>query len=245
MLLKDIQFLLEKNKFDFYYFDEVDSTMTAIKNFVSKKNICLMANKQTSGIGRRGASWISPKDNVYVSLILKNLLNINNHFLNTAYTSNIICDLLERICNVETKIKWPNDILINGKKICGIISEIYKSNNETLINTGFGINIITSPQVNDYETTKISEYNKNIDNIEFVYQLMEHYLNNLNLLKECSSTIIDKYKLRLKSIKNNIKLKFEDNNIREGIFYDLNKDGSIIFKTDSSLENIYNARILK
>ena len=245
MLLQDIKYLLKKNKFDFYFLDEVDSTMSKIKNYNSENNICLMANKQTGGVGRRGAKWISPKGNVYISLLLKNILDVKNHFFNTAYTSNIICDVIERICNVETKIKWPNDILIKDKKVCGIISEIFNKNNEIFINTGFGINIISSPEVNNYETTYVNEYIQNIDNITFVYNLMNEYIINFSLLKNHSNTIVEKYKLRLKYLKQNIKIKFENNHIKEGIFYDLNYDGSIIFKTNSFYENVYNASIVK
>jgi len=245
MTLEGIKSLLKKNKFDFHFLNEVDSTMSKIKNLSSENNICLMANKQNQGIGRRGTKWISPKGNVYISLLLKNILDIKNHFLNTAYTSNIICEVIEKICKVETKIKWPNDIIINDKKICGIISEIYNKNNQMLINTGFGINIISSPEVNDYETTYVNEYNMNINNITFVYNLMEEYLLNLNLLKNRSDIIMKKYKSRLKFLKDNIKLKLDNNNIKEGILYDLNYDGSILFKSNSVFKNIYNASIVK
>ena len=245
MTLEGIKSLLKKNKFDFHFLNEVDSTMSKIKNLSSENNICLMANKQNQGIGRRGTKWISPKGNVYISLLLKNILDIKNHFLNTAYTSNIICEVIEKICKVETKIKWPNDIIINDKKICGIISEIYNKNNQMLINTGFGINIISSPDVNDYETTYVNEYNMNINNITFVYYLMEEYLLNLNLLKNRSDIIMKKYKSRLKFLKDNIKLKLDNNNIKEGILFDLNYDGSIIFKPNSVFKNIYNASIVK
>ncbi len=245
MSLQGIKILLKKNKFDFYYLNEVESTMSKIKHLRSENNICLMANKQTKGIGRRGARWMSPKGNIYISLLLKNILDVKNHFINTAYTSNIICEVIERICNIETKIKWPNDILVEDKKICGIISEIYNKNNEILINTGFGINILSSPEINEYQTTYVNKYFKNIDNIKFVYELMDEYLKNLKLLKNHSNTIIINYKSRLKYFKENIKLKFEDNLIKEGLFYDLNSDGSIIFKTNSLSKNIYNASIVK
>ena len=245
MSLKSIKFLLQKNNFDFHFLDQVESTMSEIKYFTSENNICLMANKQTNGVGRRGAKWISPEGNVYVSILLKNIIDLKNHFLNTAYTSNIICEVIEKNCNVETKIKWPNDILIKNKKVCGIISEIFNKNNETFINTGFGINIISSPVVNDYETTFVNEYNKNIDNKKFVYNLMYQYIKNISLLKNNSKNVMENYKLRLKYLKEKIKLKFDDDTIKEGVFYDLNYDGSIIFKSNSLFQNVYNASIVK
>ncbi len=244
MSFENIKSLLSNYNFDFYYLNEVDSTMLKIKNFKSQRNICLMANKQTSGIGRRGASWESPEGNLYISILLRNILDIKHHFINTAYTSNIICDVIDKICKIETKIKWPNDILINDKKICGIISEIYNENNDTLINTGFGINIISAPKVNDYVTTNVNEYNKKINNLKFTYLLMEEYLKNIDLLKNISQKIIKKYKLRLKYLNKNIKLELDNNQIKEGIFYDLNDDGSIMLKSNLSSENIYNAKIL-
>ena len=245
MSLNKIKLLFSKYKFDFHYLEEVDSTMSKIKNISSKNNICLIANKQTNGIGRRGTSWISPNGNIYISVLLKNILNIKNHFLNTAYTCNIICDVIEKVCDIKTKIKWPNDILVNNKKISGIISEINNHNNDILIITGFGINIISSPNINDYQTTHVNEYNDNLNNFDFIYILMEEYLKNLHILKNHSSSIIEKYKLRLEFLNKNIKLKLDNNSIKEGIFYDLNVDGSIMLKTKTISENIYNARILK
>ena len=240
-----IKCLLNKNHFDFYYLESVDSTMNEIKKFNFKRNICLMANQQTKGFGRRGDNWESPPGNVYISILYKNKINIQNHFLNNAYTSNVICNVIDKICNVKTQIKWPNDILINNKKISGIISEIYNKNNNTLINTGFGINIISSPNIKNYPTSNISEYKKEINNFNFVFELMKEYLKNFNDLNNYSNIILKNYKSRLKYLGSKIKLKINDNYFKEGFFYDLNPDGSIIFKSKSISENIYNARIVK
>ena len=56
------------------------------------------------------------KNNVYISILSKNILPIENHFLNNAFITNMICSVIENICNVKTQIKWPNDILINKEK---------------------------------------------------------------------------------------------------------------------------------
>ena len=244
MSFKNINLLLKKNNFDFYYLDEVESTMLEVKKKISENNICIMANKQTKGKGRRGAEWVSPEGHVYISLLQKNTLDIKNHFLNNAYTSNIICDVIEKVCNIKTEIKWPNDILIKDQKISGIISEIYQKDNKELIITGFGINIVSSPKIENYLTTYVNKYNENINNIKFAYMLMHQYLKNNNLLKKFSNSILKKYKSRLKFLNTNIKLKLENNLTKEGLFYGLNNDGSIILHSHSKFENIYNARII-
>ena len=145
MSLDKIKNLLDKNNFDFYFIESVDSTMSEIKKLSLNRNICLMANEQKKGFGRRGTIWESPKDNVYISILSKNILPIENHFLNNAFITNMICTVIEKICNIKTQIKWPNDILINKEKISGIISEIFNYSNDKYINTGFGINIVFTP----------------------------------------------------------------------------------------------------
>ncbi len=245
MSIEKIKFLLDSNNFDFHYLDKVDSTMSEIKKYNFKRNICLIANEQTKGIGRRGATWESPKGNIYISILYKNIIDIQSHFINNAYTTNIICDVIEKICNVKTEIKWPNDILVNNKKISGLISEVNNSNNNTFINTGIGINLISSPQVEDYLTTNINEYKKDINNFDFIFKLLDKYFKNLELLYSLSNSIMDKYKSRLKFLGSKINLKINDGTLKEGFFYGINSDGSIILKSNSVLENIYNARIVK
>ncbi len=245
MSIEKIKYILNKNNYDFYYMDSVESTMSEIKKFKPKRNICLMANQQTKGIGRRGAKWESPEGNVFISILSKNLIGIHNHFLNNAFTTNIICNVIERICNVKTQIKWPNDILINDRKISGIISEIYNIDENSYINTGFGINIISSPIVSDYITTNINKYRHDINNLNFTIELMDEYFKYYNTLNDYSNSIMEIYKSRLKSLGSEIKLMINEKISKKGIFYDLNYDGSIILKYNSVFENIYNARIVE
>ena len=160
MSLDKIKNLLDKNNFDFHFIESVDSTMSEVKKLIYNRDICLMANEQKKGFGRRGTTWESPKNNVYISILSKNILPIENHFLNNAFIANMICSVIENICNVKTQIKWPNDILINKEKISGIISEIFSNKSNKYINTGFGVNIVSSPKIENYPTTNINKYNK-------------------------------------------------------------------------------------
>ena len=245
MSLGKIKNLFDKNNFDFYFMESVDSTMSEIKKLSVKRNICVMANEQKKGFGRRGTIWESPKNNVYISILSKNILPIENHFLNNAFITNMICNVIENICNIKTQIKWPNDILINKEKISGIISEIFNINNDKYINTGFGVNIVSSPKIENYPTTNINKYNKEIDNFNFAYQVMEEYFSNFNQLHNNNNEkIMTEYKSRLLYLGDNINLKIDEQNVKQGIFHNLNPDGSITLKNNINFENIYNARII-
>ena len=99
MSLDKIKNLLDKNNFDFYFVETVDSTMSEIKKLSLNRNICLMANEQKKGFGRRGTTWESPKNNVHISILSKNILPIENHFLNNAFITNIFNHRTDHISN--------------------------------------------------------------------------------------------------------------------------------------------------
>ena len=244
MSLDKIKYLLDTNNHDFHFIESVDSTMSEVKKHIYNRNICLMANEQKKGFGRRGTTWESPKNNVYISILSKNILPIENHFLNNAFITNMICSVIENICNVKTQIKWPNDILINKEKISGIISEIFSIKSDKYINTGFGVNIVSSPKIENYPTTNINKYNKEINNFYFVYEIMKEYFNNFKQLLNNHEKIMTEYKSRLLYLGCNINLKIDEKNVKQGIFHNLNPDGSITLKNNINFENIYNARII-
>ena len=244
MSLDKIKNLLNKNNFEFYYIESVESTMIEIKKLSLNRNICLMANEQKKGFGRRGTAWQSPKNNVYISILSKNILPVEYHFLNNAFITNMICSVIENYCNIKTQIKWPNDILINKEKISGIISEIFSANNDKYINTGFGVNIVTSPKIDNYPTTNLNKYNKKINKLNFVFKLMQEYFSNIKQLQNNHHGIMKDYKSRLLYLGTNIKLKIDKERIQSGIFHSLNLDGSITLKNKDNFENIYNGRII-
>ncbi len=244
MSLDKIKKLLDNNNFDFCFVESLDSTMFEVKKLHQNRNICLMANEQKKGFGRRGTHWQSPKDNVYISILSKNILPIEKHFLNNAFVTNMICKVIEKIGNVKTQIKWPNDILVNNQKISGIISEIFNIDDTKYTNTGFGINIVSAPSIENYQTTNLNKYKKEINNFNFVYKLMQEYFSNVKQLQSDHDIIIRDYKSRLLYLGANIKLKIDDDNIKQGVFHNLNLDGSISLKNKDNYENIYNARII-
>jgi BirA family biotin operon repressor/biotin-[acetyl-CoA-carboxylase] ligase len=104
----------------------------------------VIAHTQTGGKGRYGRGFFSPSGGIYLSLILHpNRLNFSTPTLVTAYAAVCVCETIEELTGKQPKIKWVNDVFLNGKKICGILTEAvvnYESGVAPWIVLGIGIN---------------------------------------------------------------------------------------------------------
>ena len=147
-------------KFEIFKFENVTSTNDVAIHLIKKgeKEIgCVYAGAQTKGRGTRGKKWVSTKGNFFGSIFfpLKNNFPPFNEF--STINSLLISDVIKHFCNrKKINLKFPNDILVNGKKICGILQEIIVSNSKKFLIIGVGINIISSPDINEkYKTTNI------------------------------------------------------------------------------------------
>ena len=244
MHITKIKKLLYSNNFEFYYFQKVDSTMKLAKKKLNNRNLCVLADEQLNGLGRRGNKWISKKGNLYLSYLINYDLSIQNHFIYNAAITNSVCELIDSCCNVTSSIKWPNDILVNKSKISGIMSELYKKNKQTFIIIGVGINIESSPKITNYSTTYTKIFNKHCDRNYIAYKLTEYFINQYkNILSKKYENIILLYKNKLLNLGESIKIKEDNNKISSFIFEDINIDGSILANIDGVRKNIYSGRI--
>ena len=119
----------------------------------------IISKKQTKGRGRYGNKWISIKNNLFMSVFFN--LNKNKSLKNlTSSTCKIVQKSLLKLVKKKIKIKKPNDLLINEKKLCGILQEtiFYKSKKFAII--GIGINVDRSPIIVNYPTTYVNLYTK-------------------------------------------------------------------------------------
>lgn len=129
---------------EIYHFDSIPSTNTALWE-MSKKGAkswtVIWSSNQTDGKGYSGNSWSSEKDkNLAVSLLIKSDLTYNELIYFNQWVCNCICDLFKNYTD-SAFVKWPNDIIINNKKICGVLIETYKSDNQLNMIVGVGINV--------------------------------------------------------------------------------------------------------
>ena len=134
------------NKFNIIKISALDSTneyLLSLKGSdVFSEGLVIVTDYQFKGKGQLNNKWISNKgENLLVSVLLEPNININHQFDICKLASLTIVDLLSSI-GIVSKIKWPNDILVNNKKIAGIlINNIIKKNNIVYSIVGFGLNV--------------------------------------------------------------------------------------------------------
>lgn len=105
----------------------ITSTNTVLKGMAAEgapEGLCLIAGEQTEGRGRMGRSFYSPVDSgLYMSLLLRPQLPAAEAVRITAAAAVAVCEAIEELSGLETQIKWVNDVLVHGKKVCGILTE--------------------------------------------------------------------------------------------------------------------------
>jgi len=179
-----------------FKFKIVNSTNDIAIRLIKKTNNkfgIIVADEQKKGRGQRGNKWISYKGNLFVSIFFS--LEKINMSLKQLTKANcfLIKKALYQFCKKKIYIKPPNDLLINKKKICGILQETLKKTNTTYFIIGIGINLIKSPHIENYPTTSILELTKTkVKKKKIISELANIY-----------EKFIDKVsKLSLKAVKN-------------------------------------------
>ena len=145
-----------------FHFKKIPSTNDkAIKLIKSGyKNGIITTDKQTNGRGRRGKKWISINGNLYMSIFFE--INKKTSIFKLNKTNiNLIKKALNKFSKEKINIKFPNDLLINKKKICGILQETIFNKNKKFLIVGIGINISGSPQIRNYPTSFLNDYTTN------------------------------------------------------------------------------------
>tara|TARA_B100000900_G_scaffold208826_1_gene177057 strand:- start:2098 stop:2634 length:537 start_codon:yes stop_codon:yes gene_type:complete len=158
-----------------FNFKKVQSTnQTAIRLIKSSKNEfgLIVSEAQSKGRGQYGRKWISNKGNIFLSFFYK-LENIKISFSSlTKKNCFLVKDVISKYYNKKISFKSPNDLLINKKKICGILQEKIEKSKKQYFIVGIGFNLVKSPIIPNYPTTNLFEItNQKINKKKFVKEL--------------------------------------------------------------------------
>lgn len=141
-------FLPDARSNDLYFFDSVDSTNNVLKEMASKgssSGTVVISDRQTGGKGRRGRSFESPAGvGIYFSYLFRPESGFEKISDLTSWTAVAVADAVKKAYGFDSQIKWVNDLLMNRKKYCGILTEVSVEGESGLIDTciiGIGINV--------------------------------------------------------------------------------------------------------
>lgn len=226
-------------KLSFKIFDTIDSTNTAAKKYAiegAKEGLVVISSHQTAGRGRMGRRFSSPDNTgIYMSILLKPQINPENTVLITTAAAVAVSKAIEKLGGKKTDIKWVNDILINSKKVCGILTEgqinpLSKCFDFAIL--GIGINVYAPENGFDEDIKNIAGYIFEQENENLKSKLIAEILNNFsfyynNILEK---KYFDYYKSRCLVIDKDVFVLQNGQIINEGKVCGLDKDFRLLIE---------------
>ena len=223
------------------YFDSIDSTNTKAQELAEKgypSGTLVVADKQIAGKGRRGRNWESPSGcGIFMTLMLKPDINPNNASMLTLVSALAVAKALADITGKDAKIKWPNDIVIDGRKVCGILTEMsaqFDYINNIVI--GIGINVNNSSFPEEISATasslRLLSGGKKYRRAEIIEKIMEYFEKYYSIFLETEdlSALVDEYDAMLVNMKKQVKV-LDPKEPFEGKAMGITKTGELIVDT--------------
>lgn len=166
-----------------YFAEEIDSTNTWAKQLAAEgapSGSLVCANMQTAGKGRRGRNWASPKgESLCMTLILRPEILPQNASSLTLVMGLSTAQALRNLLGLDVQIKWPNDIVISGKKLCGILTEMSATMtgiDYVIIGVGINVNQMTfSDEIKDIATSAALEKGEYVSRAQIAAEVMKQF----------------------------------------------------------------------
>ncbi|MDD6156967.1 MAG: biotin--[acetyl-CoA-carboxylase] ligase [Lachnospiraceae bacterium] len=165
------------------YFDSIDSTNTKAKQLAEENypsGTLVVADRQTAGRGRRGRNWESPQHTgIFMTLMVKPDMNPNNASMLTLVAALAVAKAITEVTQLPAQIKWPNDIVINGHKIVGILTEMSAQIdyiNHVVIGIGINVHNESFPQeLRETASSLLLESGKRFRRADIIEAFLEHF----------------------------------------------------------------------
>ena len=189
----------------------------------------ILADEQTSGRGSLDRKWVSPKGNLYMSLVLNPSLKVLPKL--SLMTSLAIVNTLKKF-GLSAKIKWPNDVLVGGKKISGVLIETGLKEGDRWAIVGIGVNLNFDPdeypEIKDIATSLKKELGREVGRDEFMNPLLEE-IEELYLRLLRGESLREEWKEKMDSLGKNVRVRFGDD-VEEGFAEDIDEDGFLLLR---------------
>lgn len=244
----------ETSALPLHVYKTLDSTNLAAKRLALEgvnHGTVVISNEQTKGRGRLGREFYSPASSgIYLTILLKPNFDLSKSVLITTAASVAVCKAIQKVCGVESQIKWVNDVYINGEKICGILTEAitdFETGAIEYIASGIGINC-HMPESGFPEEIKNkagaiqASFSRNELAAEVINQMMSIYKNIE------TRDFITEYKKRsmvlgktIEVIKHyNIQQDSQTSKAETAVALDIDVDGGLIVEYENGIREVLN-----
>ena len=217
------------------HFDTLDSTnLEALRHarLGAEEGLCVVALQQTAGRGRRGRDWVSLAGNgLYLSILLRPALDDQTLPLITLMAAVAVHDVLSASVGLKPDIKWPNDILVNEKKICGILAESSETEYGLAVVVGIGINLRSpADEAAMPSATSIESEGGKSDGDDVLSAVTRSFASYYDVLQTPSGpkTILEEWRRRSTYFSGKeVKAEIENNKIITGVTDGLEANGAL------------------
>jgi len=231
----------EKRESHIHYFSEVNSTMDVARNMA--KDDCphftvIIAESQTKGRGRLKRKWISEEGGLYFTIVLRPDMPITLVHMVNFCASLSLAKILQNHFSLNAKVKWPNDVLVDDKKISGLLSEMEADDNGIyFVNIGIGINVNNDPALEEPNATSLKKLlGKDVLRKTILSLFLDEFENSLNLSNV--NKIMIQWKKYTMTLGKEVRI-VTSRETTEGTAIDVDESGALILKLeDGSLKKI-------
>jgi BirA family biotin operon repressor/biotin-[acetyl-CoA-carboxylase] ligase len=215
-----------------HYFPEIGSTMDAARELAKKgvgEGTIVIAEAQTHGRGRLSREWLSPEGGIYFTLVLRPRINPAYAPRINLMVSIAVATTIRRLFGLKAELKWPNDVLIEGRKVCGILAEMdAEMDVVNFVNVGIGINANTSiPQFEKAVTSLKDALGKEISRKEFLSALLAEIERQQPLLMKAD--LLEEWKKLSVTLNEDVRILSQDE-VMVGRAIDIDTTGALIIK---------------
>lgn len=235
-------------KYTFIYKDETDSTNLEAGRLADEVShgTVIVAEKQTAGRGRRGRSWLSESgENLYFSLLLKPDFAPELASMLTLVMAQAVAEGIDAVCGCKCEIKWPNDIVLHGKKVCGILTEMQLDAGRIKhVIVGVGVNVNQMEFAGEgliYAGSLRGELGVEVDKSNVLTAILEHFRGYYEVFcKEGSLKMLQKaYETRLANYGKKVNV-LDPKGAYQGVALGINDKGELLVRrADGMVEEVY------
>ncbi|MDP3789447.1 MAG: biotin--[acetyl-CoA-carboxylase] ligase, partial [Candidatus Omnitrophota bacterium] len=226
---------LGKNILTYASLDSTNDTAYKLAEAGAKEGTVVIAEKQKKGKGRQGRTWVSPKGGIYLSCVIRPDIEPKEVAKITLVSAVAVCTAVREIANVAAMIKWPNDITIGGKKVCGILTEMKAEQDKVnFLIVGIGVNVNTPASLLPKGAAALSgESGGDISKVDLAKRILEKMEYYTALFKKEGFRVIrDEWRDLSETLSRHVKVHCHEGNI-EGQALDVDADGALVVRMES------------